>query len=198
MSPESEDDVPDLGEALQSVLANSNQDEDDEDERSRLDVVSSVGLPNGGNGGQDGNEELPYVTLINAAVNMVKIQELSMEEYVEGVMKLDAIADNALKVYEIPAIKKDLPGKLTEDQNSIVSALETEIHRLKDGLALLLSYPETLAIGDLEDGRREAVAALNAMAEIQKEADAERERILQSEREDKARRAQKAAEAESE
>jgi hypothetical protein len=192
MGPESEDDdMPDLGKAIQNARA----EEGDEDDEPGIDVVSSVGLD--GAAAQAQSEELPYVVLLNAAVSMVKIGELSMEEYVEGVTKLDVIADNALKVYAIPAIKKDLPGKLTDDQNEIMGALETEIHRLKDGLDLLLSYPETLALGDLETGRQTAVSALNAMATIQKKADAERARILQSEQDDKARRAQQAAEAES-
>jgi hypothetical protein len=194
MSPASEEDnIPDLGDAIQSALANAS---DEHDEDSHLDVVSNSGL-SGGGAAADKSGELPYVVLLKAAVSMVKTGELSMEEYVEGVMKLDVIADNALKVYSIPAIKKDLPGKLTEHQNSLMGALEAEIHRLKEGLGVLLSYPETRAIGDLETGLETSVSAMNAMAVVQKAADAEREAILQREQEDKERRAQKAAEVES-
>ena len=196
MSPASEeDDVPDLGDAIQNALANAS---DEHDEDSHLDVVSNSGLPNGGGGSApQGKGELPYVVLLEAAVSMVKTGELTMEQYVEGVMKLDVIADNALKVYSIPAIKKDLPGKLTDHQNSLMGELETEIHRLKEGLGVLLSYPETLAIGDLETGLEASVSALKAMARVQKAADAEHAAIMEREREDKERRAQKAAEVES-
>lgn len=192
MSSESKVDDADWG-ALESVLADADDAEDEENEPG-IDVISNTGLPTGADAHAD-SKELPYVTLINAAVSMVKSGELSMEEYVGGVSKLDAVADNALKVYSIPAVKKDLPGKLTEDQNAIMGALETEIHRLKEGLALLLAYPETKSLDDLEVGRETSVSALNAMAEVQKKAEAERVRIAQKEKEDKARRAQKAAEA---
>ena len=124
--------------------------------------------------------------LLKAAVSTLKSGEISEEEFVEGVKKLDAIADNALKVYEIPAVKKDLPGKLTDHQNSIVSALEVQIHRLKEGLGLLLGYPSTKAVGDLDSGLQIAVDALNASADIQKKADTEREAIRQQEKEEKA------------
>ncbi len=194
MGPESkEENAEDWG-ALQSVLATS-ADEVDDDEPG-IDVISNTGLPTSGGNAQTDAKELPYVTLINAAVTMVKAGELSTEDYIAGVKKLEVVADNALKIYAIPAIKKDLPGKLTDDQNAIVSSLEAEIHRLKAGLTLLLSYPDTESVSDLDTGRETAVSAMNAMAEIQKKADAERARIQKDEKEDKARRAQKAAEAE--
>lgn len=195
MSPEEEErDVPDWGSAVQGAIARAGETDEDEDEEPRLDVVSGAGLPAGG--AQAGTEELPYVGLLKAAVSMVKTGELSIDDYVEGVKKLDVIADNALKVYAIPAVKTELPGKLSEHQNSIVSALEVEIHRMKEGLALLLGYPETRALGDLETGLQTTVSAMNAMAGIQKKADAEYSRIMEQEKQDKARRAQQAAEAE--
>ncbi|MBI3928662.1 MAG: hypothetical protein HY319_24190 [Armatimonadetes bacterium] len=197
MGPENEErDVPDWGVALQSAIDRRREGAEEDDEP-QLDVVSSAGLPAGG-AAQADSEELPYVVLLKAAVSMVKTGELSMDEYVEGVKKLDVIADNALKVYAIPAVKNDLPAKLTDHQNSIVDALEVEIHRMKEGLALLLDYPQTRALGDLETGMQTAVSAMNAMADIQKKADTEYARIMQQEQEDKARRAQQAAQAESE
>lgn len=190
MDNEDTDDL-DLGAAIQSARANQ------EDDEQKVDVVQRGGLDE--RAVEYGNpDDLPYVKLLKAAVALVKTGELSMEEYVEGVGKLDAIADNALKLYAIPAVKKDLPGKLTEHQNSLVGGLEAQIHKMKEGLGILLSYPETQAVGDLEVGLQTAVSAMNEIDRIQGAADAERERIQEEEREEKARRAQKAAEAEAE
>jgi hypothetical protein len=176
---------------LSGALAKAKKEKDDPDS---ISVVSNSGLS--ADAAAEGPKELPYVTLLNAAVSMVKTGQLSMDEYVAGVKKLDVIADNALKVYAIPAVKNDLPGKLNEHQNSLVSGLEAEIHRMKEGLGLLLRYPQTMASSDIEEGHKMAVAAMNAMAVIQKEADAERARHKERLKEDKARRAQQAAEAE--
>ena len=190
MDNEDTDDL-DLGAAIQSARAN--QDEDEQ----KVGVVQRGGLDE--RAVEYGNpDDLPYVKLLKAAVALVKTGELSMEEYVEGVGKLDAIADNALKLYAIPAVKKDLPGKLTEHQNSLVGGLEAQIYKMKEGLEILLSYPETQAVGDLEVGLQTAVSAMNEIDRIQGAADAERDRIQEEEREEKARRAQKAAEAEAE
>jgi hypothetical protein len=191
MSSENEDELPDLdmGSAIQAALADAAEEGEDPE---ALNVVSTSGMPEGE--APDHSDELPYVVLLKAAVSMVQTDELSMEEYIEGVMKLDAVADNALKVYEIPAVKKDLPGKLTEHQSSLMGGLEEQIHRMKDGLGMLLDYPETLAIGDLQEGLKMAVSAMNTMAEIQKAADAEQIAIKQREKDDRARRAQQAAE----
>ncbi len=192
-SQDEDNEVLDVGAAIQGVLSR-NTDDEDEDEP-RLDVLSSGGL--GVSGAQAESGDLPYVVLLKAAVSMVKSGELSMDEYVEGVKKLDVIADNALKVYSIPAVKTDLPGKLSDHQNSIVNSLEAELHRMKEGLGILLNYPNTQALGDLEKGLDTAVSAMNAMAKIQTQADNEYAAIMRREKEDKARRAQKAAEAES-
>ena len=190
MDNEDTDDL-DLGAAIQSARANP------EDDEQKVNVVQRGGLDE--RAVEYGNpDDLPYVKLLKAAVALVKTGELSMEEYVEGVGKLDAIADNALKLYAIPAVKKDLPGKLTEHQNSLVGGLEAQIHKMKEGLGILLSYPETEAVGDLEVGLQTAVSAMNEIDRIQSAADAERDRIQDEEREEKARRAQKAAEAEAE
>lgn len=188
-----EDEVPAWGGAIQSAL----EDASDEDDDVNLNVVSGSGLP-GVSAGEAGDKELPYVTLLKAAVTMVQSGEITMEQYVEGVSKLDAIADNALKIYAIPAVKKDLPGKLTDYQNSIVSGLEAEIHRLKEGLGRLLNYPNSQSSEDLEVGLELSVSALNHSAEIQKKADAERAAILKREKEERAGRSQQAAEAEEE
>lgn len=188
-----EDEVPAWGGAIQSAL----EDASDEDDDVNLNVVSGSGLP-GVSAGEAGDKELPYVTLLKAAVTMVQSGEITMEQYVEGVSKLDAIADNALKIYAIPAVKKDLPGKLTDYQNSIVSGLEAEIHRLKEGLGRLLNYPSSQSAEDLEAGLELSVSALNNSAEIQKKADAERAAILKREKEERAGRSQQAAEAEEE
>jgi len=188
-----EDEVPAWGGAIQSAL----EDASDEDDDVNLNVVSGSGLP-GVSAGEAGDKELPYVTLLKAAVTMVQSGEITMEQYVEGVSKLDAIADNALKIYAIPAVKKDLPGKLTDYQNSIVSGLEAEIHRLKEGLGRLLNYPNSQSSEDLEVGLELSVSALNTSAEIQKKADAERAAILKREKEERAGRSQQAAEAEEE
>ena len=190
-----DDDAPAWGGAIQSALEEAGEEEDEDEEG--INVVSTGGLSAASGANETGKEELPYVILLKAAVSTLKSGEISEEEFVEGVKKLDAIADNALKVYEIPAVKKDLPGKLTDHQNSIVSALEVQIHRLKEGLGLLLGYPSTKAVGDLDSGLQIAVDALNASADIQKKADTEREAIRQQEKEEKAKRAQKAAEADS-
>ena len=80
----------------------------------------------------------------------------------------------------------------------MVGGLEAQIYKMKEGLEILLSYPETQAVGDLEVGLQTAVSAMNEIDRIQGAADAERDRIQEEEREEKARRAQKAAEAEAE
>ena len=185
-------DAADWGGAITGAIHDASDEEDGEP----INVVSGGGL-SGSGASETGENELPYVVLLQAAVTTVQTGEITMEEFVEGVGKLDAIADKALKVYEIPAVKNDLPGKLTDYQNEIVSALEVQIHRLKEGLALLLSYPSTLSVDDLETGLEIAVGALHASADIQKKADAERAAILKQEKEDKARRAHKAAAADS-
>lgn len=189
-----DDDTPAWGGAIQSALSEAGDEEDEEG----INVVSSSPLSAGGATDESGTKELPYVVLLNAAVSMVKSGEISEAEFVEGVKKLDVIADNALKVYAIPAVKKDLPGKLTDHQNDIVSGLEIQLHRLKEGLALLLGYPQTKSIDDLETGLQIAIKALNDSAAIQKQADSERAAILQREKEERAKRAQKAAGAEAE
>jgi len=193
-SDDEANDVPAWGGAIQSAIDEAGEEEDDEG----INVVSNSGLSSGSGPGEADSEELPYVVLLRAAVSMVQSGEITMDEFVEGVKKLDNIADQALKVYEIPAVKKDLPGKLTDYQNEIVSSLETQIHRLKEGLGLLLSYPASKAVDDLENGLQIAVGALHASADIQKKADAERAAILQEEKEEKAQRAQRAAAADSE
>ena len=191
MNPEDEaKDAPDWGGAIQSAISEGGE----EDPEVGINVVAGGGLTAASGAATDG-EELPYVTLLHAAVAMVQSGEISVDEYVEGVKKLDAIADNALKIYAIPAVKKDLPGQLTDYQNSILNGLEEQIYILKEGIANLLAYPESRAIGDLETGLQQSVGALNAMAVIQQKADAERAEILKKEKEEKARRAQKAAEA---
>ena len=195
-SVDEETDVPawDAG-ALHSAIASAGDEEEDEP---GINVFANSGLPSaGGAAGASESGELPYVTLLNAAASMVQTGEITMAEYIEGVGKLDAIADNALKVYAIPAVKKDLPGKLTDHQNAIVNALEVQLHKLKEGLALMLTYPETQAIGDLQAGLEIAVGSLNASADIKKKADAEYAAIMQREKDEKARRAQKAADADS-
>jgi hypothetical protein len=75
-----------------------------------------------------------------------------------------------------------------------MASLESQIHLLKQGLALMLSYPESRALGDLETGLEIAVKALNDSAQINKKADAEYTAIMEAEKEEKAQRAQRAAE----
>lgn len=191
MSPETEEDDGDVWGQLSNTIASSKDEEDDEPP---INVVSQGGLASEGAAAASG--ELPYVGLLKAAVAAVQTGDITMEQYIEGVKKLDAIADNALRVYSIPAVKNDLPGKLTEHQNSIVTGLEAQIHKMKEGLGILLSYPETQAVGDLEVGLKTAVDAMNAIAGVQTKADAEAARIAEEAKADRARRAQKAAEAE--
>lgn len=191
MSPDSEEPLRDLGAVLQNALAKRDEDEDEPS----LDVVSSGGLHETGAAAPDSGDP-PYLVLLKAAVSMVQTGELSMDEYVEGVEKLDVIADNALKVYSVPAVKNDLPGKLDDYQNSLVASLEAELRKMKKGLGILLSYPETLAVGDLETGLATTASAMLQIKKIEHDADTERERLLEEEKEEKARRAQKAAEAE--
>ena len=190
-SDDAEKDLPAWGGAIQSAIHDAGEEEDEEG----IDVVSGSGLSN--SGGADDDEELPYVILLHAAVAAIKAGHISDEEFLEGVGKLDVIADNALKVYEIPAVKKDLPGKLTEHQNNIVAGLEAELHRLKEGLTLMLSYPSTRDASELDAGLQLAVGAMHASAEIQMKADAERAAIAEREKQEKAARAQRAAAADS-
>ena len=190
-SDDADQDVPAWGGAIQSAIHDAGEEDDEEG----IDVLSGSGLS--ATGGADDEEELPYVILLHAAVSAIKAGQISEAEFIEGVSKLDVIADNALKVYEIPAVKKDLPGKLTEHQNDIVSGLEAEIHRLKEGLTLMLSYPSTKDVAELDAGLQLAVGAMHASAEIQKKADAERAAITEREKKEKAARAQKAAAADS-
>ena len=186
-------DAPAWGGAIQSAINEAGDEEDEEP----VNVVSGSGLSDDDDSDED-SDELPYVVLLRVAVAAVKSGDMSHDEFVEGVRKLDVIADNALKVYDIPAVKKDLPGKLTDYQNEIVGALEVQLHRLKEGLALLLGYPASQALGDLEQGLQLAVDAMHASADIQKKADEERAAILEEEKEEKARRARKAAAADDE
>ena len=188
-----DDDAPAWGGAIQSALAEGDEEEEDGE---GFNVVSTGGLSTGG-ADDGGKRESPYGVLLKAAVTMIKSGEISDEEFVEGVKKLDTIADNALKIYDVPAVKKDLPGKLSEYQNQIVSSLEAELHRLKEGLGLLLSYPSTRSVDDLDTGLQIAVDALNATGAIQKQAEAERDVVRRQEKEEKAKRAQKAAESDS-
>ncbi|MFN8607676.1 MAG: hypothetical protein U0931_09100 [Vulcanimicrobiota bacterium] len=183
-----EEDMPAWGGAIQSALSEAG---DEEDEKG-INVVSGAGLSADG---QDPAVDLPYVILLRQAVAAIKAGHISDEEFVEGVSKLDVICDNALKVYAIPTVKKDLPGKLTEHQNEIVNSLEAELHRLKEGLGLLLGYPESKSESDLDEGLQMAVDAMHASAAIQKAADTEKAAIDARKKEEKARRAQ-AAEAE--
>lgn len=190
-SDDAEDESPAWGGAIQSAI----HDAGDEDDEEGINVVSGTGLSGGG--GDDDEEELPYVILLHAATAAIKSGEISEAEFVEGVSKLDVIVDQALKVYDIPAVKKDLPGKLTELQNTIVSGLEAELHRLKEGLTLMLSYPSSKDTADLDAGLQMAVGAMHASAEIQRKADAERAAIAEREKAEKAARAQRAAAADS-
>lgn len=176
--------------ALQGAIS-----ENEEDDPESIDVVSNTGLSGGSGGGSGGAEELPYVVLLNAAARTVQSGEISLEEFKEGLGKLDAIADNGLKIYAIPAVKNDLPGKLTDYQNKLMAALETELHNLKRGLALMLTYPDTKSVPDLQEGLRIAVGALNSSNEVKKKADAEKAAILEREEQDKARRTQEGDEA---
>lgn len=189
MSSEGEDKAADWSGALQGAISEAS----DEEDPSGIDVVSSGGLSGSSAAAESDSSELPYVVLLHAAARTVQSGEITPEEFIEGLGKLDAIADNALKIYAIPAVKNDLPGKLTDHQNAIVNALEVELHNLKKGLALMLTYPESKAVGDLEAGLKIAVGALNASNEIKKKADAEKAAIYQREEDEKAERARKAA-----
>lgn len=190
-SDDAEKDGPAWGGAIQSAIHDAGEEEDEEG----IDVVSGSGLANSGDADED--EELPYVVLLHAAVAAIKAGHITDAEFIEGVSKLDVVADNALKIYQIPAVKKDLPGKLTEYQNEIVSGLEAEVHRLKEGLTLLLSYPSTRDLAQLDAGLQLAVGAMHASAEIGKKSLAERDLVLEEEKKEKAARAQRAAAADS-
>lgn len=181
-----EDEVPAWGGAIQSAISQAGDEEDEEG----VNVVSGSGLSADG---ADGGGELPYVILLKQAVAGLKAGVLSEEQFVEGVSKLDVITDNALRVYAIPTVKKDLPGKLTDHQNEIVDALEAELHRLKEGLGLLLNYPNTKEKSDLDSGLQTCIDAMNASRDIQNEAKTEKEAIDERRKEEKARRAEAAA-----
>ncbi len=171
-----------------SAIARAKEEADD---APGINVVSNSGV--GAGAAANAAKELPYETLLNAAVSMVKTGKLTMEEYVAGVKKLDVIVDNALKVYAIPAVKKDIPGKLDEHQAGILNGLEAETRNMKAGLTRMLAYPETMSSDDLDGGHKQAVAAMHAIDAIQKKADAEKARLDQAHKEEKAKRAQKAA-----
>ncbi len=175
---------------LGSAISNAKEEADD---GPGVNVVSNSGLSAGGAGAKAASGELRYVTLLNAAVEMVKTGKLSMEEYTAGVKKLDVICDNALKLYNIPALKKELPGKMDEHQTGILNGLERETRNMKAGLTRLLAYPETKSSADLEEGHKQAVDAMWAIDRIQKEADAEKARLDEKHKEEKAKRAQRAA-----
>ncbi|MBX3165810.1 MAG: hypothetical protein KF760_00305 [Candidatus Eremiobacteraeota bacterium] len=180
-----EEEVPAWGGAIQSAISQAGDEEDEEG----VNVVSGGGLSGEG---VDESGELPYVILLKQAVAGLKAGVLTEEQFVEGVSKLDVITDNALRVYAIPTVKKDLPGKLTDHQNEIVNALEVELHRLKEGLTVLLNYPNTQDQADLDSGLQTCIDAMNASRDIQKEAKIEKEAIDERKKEEKARRAQAA------
>lgn len=191
MSVDEEKDGPDWGGALQSAISEGG----DEEDGPPLNVVANAGLSGVAAGAAGEPGELHYVTLLKAAVAMVKTGEITVDEYVEGVNKLVAINENALKIYQIPAVKKELPSKLTEHQYKIVLALEEELYKQKDGLMKLLAWPESQAIDDLDTGLEEAVGAMNRMHEIKQQADTEKAAIAEREKEEKARRAKALADA---
>ena len=174
---------------LGNAIANAKEEDDD---GPGVNVVSNSGL-SGNAGAAKAGKELKYVTLLNAAVSMVKTGKLSMEEYAAGVKKLDVICDNALKVYDIPALKKELPGKLDEHQSAIFFGLEAETRKMKAGLTRMLAYPQTNSSDDLEEGHKQAVAAMWAIDTIQTQADTEKARLDEVKKQEKAARAQKAA-----
>lgn len=180
-----EEDLPAWGNAIQSAISRAGDEEDGEG----INVVSGGGLSADGSGAAG---ELPYVTLLKLAVAGLKSGELSEEQFLEGVSKLDVITDNALRVYAIPTVKKDLPGKLSDHQNEIVNALEAELHRLKEGLTLLLGFPDSQNPADLDTGLQTCIDAMNASRDIQKEAKTEKAAIDARKAEEKARRAQAA------
>jgi len=180
-----EEDGPSWGDAIQGAISNAEGEVDGEG----INVVSGGGLSGDGS---EASGELPYVTLLKLAVGGLKSGQLSEEEFVEGVSKLDVITDNALRVYAIPTVKKDLPGKLTDHQNEIVDALEAELHRLKEGLTTLLNFPATQNPEDLDIGLQTCIDAMNASRDIQREAKIEKAAIDARKAEEKARRAQAA------
>lgn len=180
-----EEDGPSWGAAIQGAISKAEGEKDEEG----VNVVSGGGLSGDGS---DASGELPYVTLLKLAVGGLKSGQLSQEEFLEGVSKLDVITDNALRVYAIPTVKKDLPGQLTDHQNEIVNALEAELRRLKEGLTILLNFPETQSREDLDIGLQTCIDAMNASRDIQKEARTEKAAIDARKAEEKARRAQAA------
>lgn len=186
MAPDSAND-DDWG-GLSNAIASAKEEADD---APGVDVVSNSGV--GAGAAANTSKELPYETLLNAAVAMVKTGKLSMEEYTAGVKKLDVIVDKALKVYAIPAVKKDIPGKLDDHQAAILNGLEAETRNMKAGLTRMLAYPQTNSSDDLDGGHKQAVAAMHAIDAIQRKADSEKARLDKEFKEEKAKRAQKAA-----
>ena len=82
------DDAPDWGGAVINALHDADDTEEDEE---GINIVSQSGLAAAG--GDPG--ELPNVVLIRQAVEAVKAKVITPEQFVEGVKKLDAVADNA-------------------------------------------------------------------------------------------------------
>lgn len=181
-----EEDVPAWGGAIQSAISQASDEEDEEG----VNVVSGGGLTGDE---AEGSGDMPYLVLLKGVVAGLKAGVVTEEQFVEGVSKLDAITDNALRLYEIPAVKKDLPGKLTEHQNDLVGGLEAEVHRLKEGLTILLNYPNTKNEADLDAGLQLCSDAMYATREIKRAATVEAAAIEERKKEEKARRAQAAA-----
>ena len=185
------DDAPDWGGAVINALHDADDEEEDEE---GINIVSQSGLvPGASDPG-----ELPNVILIRQAVEAIKAGAITPEQFVEGVKKLDAVADNALKLYAIPAVKQDLPGKLTDHQNNLWSGLEAEIRKLKEGLGLMMAYATNNSIDDLDTGAEMAIKSLKDSVKVQKKAVAEYEAIVEREKAEKAQRAAKAAAANAE
>jgi len=182
----------DWGAAVMSAIHS-----DGEDDQEGINFVSGGGGFGAAAGAEGGQQEMKSVADLQEATSAIKSNEISMEEFVNVVQKVQKVANNALKLYAIPAVKKDLPGKLTEKQNELWAGLETQLLRVKEGTETMLAYATNHQIGELEAGLETTVQGLKAAVDIQKQADAEYAVIMEREKEEKAERARKAAEANS-
>jgi hypothetical protein len=178
----------DWGAAVMSALHHA----EGEDDQEGINFVSGGGGLATAVGGAEGGGS---VAALQDATTAIKSNEISMDEFVTVVGKVQTVANNALKLYAIPAVRKDLPGKLTEKQNELWLALEAQLLLIKEGTETMLAYATNSQIGELESGLDTVVKALKSAADIQKQADAEYAAIMEREKEEKAARAQKAAEA---
>ena len=103
---------------------------------------------------------------------------ISLEEYQERVEDILVAVSRAVDLLEMDSVKKTestLPG----DQAEVVAQTRDEMKKLEAGIDSMLSYAESQALGDLEEGMSAVEEAMLALTKIQDTADV----LAQKERE---------------